>query len=331
MVNQLNDLKEKLSISNKSLADDLGISTSLLSLVLRKKRPVSSRVLGKINDWVKIHRGGGESKHPNSVFRSFLAEREAFLAPSTAVYYREKLTPFVDWCEKRGLNNVLMIDRSYVAEFIGHIRKGRNPRNRKPLNNGAIKLHHQTLKTYFNYVSDVFATPPGWVNPTLALKVKPSDVSRVEFSDIDLARITELMNLTIDIELRSRNLAMSKVLLHSRIRASELLSMKLDDISLDGRFEIVGKGGKSRTVTAGTSGLSATRDYLDVRSFGSQALWLSHFGRGVFYWLSLVKFDKWHIRTSRTSTVVPDAAAHRWLTLMSSAYDVAVRCGDRDR
>ena len=64
--------------------------------------------------------------------------------------------------------------------------------------------------------------------------------------------------------LRLRNRAMFTVLLNSTVRASELLSMNVNDIGDKGRVMVTGKGSKQRVVTIGESGLSAVGSYLFV-------------------------------------------------------------------
>ncbi|MFP6594332.1 MAG: site-specific integrase, partial [Dehalococcoidia bacterium] len=97
----------------------------------------------------------GEAEYsPRSVLQRFLEEKQSQLAPKTVEFYEAKLRPFVTWCESQFVSDIRRLDRQHAIKFLGHIRKGRMRRSGKvhPLSNGSLKLHHQTLKTFFNYV-----------------------------------------------------------------------------------------------------------------------------------------------------------------------------------
>jgi integrase/recombinase XerD len=146
------------------------------------------------------------------------------------------------------------------------------------LNAGGIKLYHQTLKTYFNYVGESCDVPSSWVNPVDAIRVKGSQAHTLEYSDAEMQQMFSTIDLGIDALLRLRNRALLTVLLNSAVRAAELLSMNVSDIGEGGRIKITGKGSKDRIVTIGESGLSAVNDYLEIRGNKAGALWQTMLG-----------------------------------------------------
>jgi site-specific recombinase XerD len=152
----------------------------------------------------------GHPTAPSSVFNRFLTERSSHLSPSTISFYRKKLSPFVIWCEGNQIVDVRQVNRSHVAAFLSAIREGR--RNNRPLNNGALKLHHQCLKTLFNYVRDTCTVDNSWVNPVIGLRVKASQSQTLEYSQVEIARLFEIIDSLEDRFQRTRNRAIITVL-----------------------------------------------------------------------------------------------------------------------
>lgn len=294
MLEEIANRKQKLGLSTRRLAQQLEVSPTLLSLVLNGKRAISGDLKGRIRRWLNTPLADGGHNHPNTVYKEFMAERASFVSSETLRYYTEKLEPFILWCEKHEFTDITLIERSTIGMFLAHIRLGRRTHGNTPLSNGAIKLHHQTLKTLFNYTAETRSMPNEWTNPVAAIKVKSGDASRAEYSDHELAKIVEIISKNNDEILRLRNLALVTVLLNSALRVSELLSMKTSDLSEDGRLTVSGKGGKRRRVTIGESGVRAVNIYLDSRDDLTAHLWTTRTGTvltkyGVRQLLSTVK------------------------------------------
>jgi len=155
------------------------------------------------------------------------------------------------------------------------MRQGRRAKSRKPLTNGALKLHHQALKTFFRYVSDTCDVKPDWMNPASAIKVKHSDAQTLEYSEAEMSMMFEITDALPEEFHRLRNRAIITVLLNSGMRASELLGMKVRDVQAEGLVKVTGKGSKDRVVALGKSGLDAISSYLAVRDSDSISLWLT--------------------------------------------------------
>jgi len=217
----------------------------------------------------------GESEYsPRSVLQVFLEEKQSQLAPKTVEFYEAKLRPFVTWCEDQFVLDVRRLDRQHVVRFLGHIRKGRRriSGNLRPLSNGSLKLHHQTLKTFFTYVGQTCSVADGWSNPLVGLKVKPSQAQTMAFSEDEIERMFEVV-VGDNAMIRLRNQAILTVLLNSAVRVSELMAMNVNDVAEDGRVKVTGKGSKQRVVSVGTSGAEAIEAYLVARRERSGALW----------------------------------------------------------
>ena len=278
----LDKVQSRLSIhgiSTRQLARDLEISPSLLSMVLTGQRKASKQIRNKLDHWLTIPLSTNVLT-PAATYRRFIAEKQAQLAPLTIKFYQAKLRPFVLWCEQYPVPDVRDTSRTHIAEFVAQIRQGRRVLSSgiKPLSHGALKLHHQTIKTFFNYVGETCDVPIGWKNPVDGIKVKGSQAQTLEYSDDQIRCMFETMDNHADELIRLRNRAILTVLLNSAVRASELVAMNVADIGTEGRIKVVGKGSKQRVVTVGTSGLDSINDYLKYRGYNGGPLWQTILG-----------------------------------------------------
>ena len=272
MLSKIKARQEYIGLSLRSLSKELEVSPTLLSLVLNGKREPSKPMRKKLSSWLKAPVATQSAHCPSALLDLFINERSSHLAVSTLDFYRGKLHPFAVWCESQQISDVRMVQRTNVSEFLAFVRKG-NSRSGKTLNQGGIKLYHQTLKTYFNYVGETCDISDKWKNPVTGIKVKGSQAQTLEYSDTEIKQMFKTIDLGTDALLRLRNRAMLTVLLNSAVRAAELLSMNVTDIGENGRVKVTGKGSKDRIVTIGESGLSAVNDYLDIRGNKTGALW----------------------------------------------------------
>jgi integrase/recombinase XerD len=278
MLQQIDSRRISLCLSVRQLAIQLSVPPSLLSMVLNGHRNPSKKFTITLQKWLQAPAEGLSEHHPAELLRQFIADRSSHLAPSTVQFYKGKLVPFVMWCEKRQISDVRVVQRADVSAFLSHVRKGRSQPAR-PLNAGGIKLYHQTLKTYFNYVDETCDVSAAWKNPVDGIKVKGSQAQTLEYSDTEIEQMFRTIDKGTNALLRLRNRAMLTVLLNSAVRASELLSMNVNDIGDKGRVMVTGKGSKQRVVTIGESGLEAVDCYLVERGNRGGALWQTFEGQ----------------------------------------------------
>ena len=303
MLRKVDRRRKAAGLSIRGLARELEISHSLLSLVFSGRRNASKGLRARFKAGMASPLPGEPEYSPRRVFQRFLEEKQSQLAPRTVEFYEDKLRPFVTWCESQFVSDVRRLDRQHAIQFLGHIRKGRRRRNGKvqPLSNGSLKLHHQTLKTFFTYVGQTCSVPDGWFNPLDGLKVKPSQAQTMAFSDDEIDRMFEIV-AGQDALNGFRNRAILTVLLNSAVRVSELMAMNVGDVAEDGRVKVTGKGSKQRIVSVGTSGGEAIEAYLVARGERSGALWKTYEGRRL-------TVDGFRGILSRAERSAPDAFA----------------------
>ena len=246
MLEQIEYRRKYVGLSVRALAKELGVSHTLLSLTLSGQRSASKTLARKFRAWLNKPIAVEPPNAPGTVYARFLAEKRSQLAPLTAKFYEAKLAPFIVWLEQRMVVSVHDVERHHVSGFLAHIRRGRRnrPSGRKSLSTGALKLHHQTIKTLFNYVGETCDVPIGWKNPVNGIKVKGSQSQTLEYSDLDIDRMFQAISSGDDELLKLRNRAILTVLLNTAVRASELLAMDVVNIGSNGRIKVIGKGSK---------------------------------------------------------------------------------------
>ena len=280
MLHKVDQRRKAAGLSIRQLAIDLGVSHSLLSLVLSGRRNASKDLRVRFQTWMASPLAGESEYSPKSVLQRFLDEKQSQLAPRTVGFYEDKLRPFVAWCESQYISDIRRLDRQHVVKFLAHIRKGRRRVGGRvlPLSNGSLKLHHQTLKTFLNYVRDTCDVSDAWTHPIDGIKVKPSQAQTMAYSEDEIERMFEVVEGG-DTILGLRNRAILTVLLNSGVRVSELITMNVSDVAEDGRVKVTGKGSKQRVVSVGTSGDEAIERYLVARGESEGALWKTYDGR----------------------------------------------------
>ena len=195
MLNQIKKRRVDVGLSVRGLAAEVGVSPALLSLTLTGKRQPSDRLTRKLTAWLATPVVTSHDHAPGTLYHRFIFEKRSQLAPLTAKFYEAKLAPFVLWCEQYRITDIARADRATVIEFLASIRAGRRKLsngNVKALNNGALKLHHQCLKTFFNWVGETISMPDGWRSPLEAIRVKPSQTETMAYGEAEIRRIFEI-------------------------------------------------------------------------------------------------------------------------------------------
>ncbi|MFC2065227.1 tyrosine-type recombinase/integrase [Chloroflexota bacterium] len=208
---------------------------------------------------------------------SFIIDRRAQnLSKGTIRFYQKKLKYFTDFCDSQAVNDLLQIDANLIRQFLLHLgESGHNP--------GGIHAMYRSLKTFLRWWENEFE-PDDWKNPINKVKAPRVSIEPLEPVDYEVvkAMITICpMNFT-----GLRDKAMMLFLLDTGVRASELISVNIEDLNpITGDVLIkIGKGRKPRTVYIGSKSRKVLRAYLKVRKDNSLALWVTDEGEPITYW-----------------------------------------------
>jgi site-specific recombinase XerD len=218
-----------------------------------------------------------QETHLLNWIEAFLIDRKVRgLAKRTIEFYKRKLLNFYSYCDSLAISYIDQIEPNNLRQFLLHL--GENGHNQ-----GGIHAHYRTVKTFLRWWEREIE-PDGWKNPinkVSAPKVISEPLEPVDLDTIKALLSTYKLNTFYD----KRDSAIILALTDTGARASELVSMNLNDLDINGAVLIRhGKGGKSRTVFFGRKTRQAIRKYLRKRTEDNSALWVTNLGERLSYW-----------------------------------------------
>lgn len=216
---------------------------------------------------------------------AFLFDRKAQnMSRGTIGFYVTKLGLFTRYCDSQQITKISQITPNLLRQYLLYLEDtGHNP--------GGIHACYRTVKTFLLWWEDEFE-PDEWKNPIRKVKPPKTSIEPLEPVDINDV-ITILDSCSRNTLLGLRDGAILLTLLDSGLRASELLSINLEDINFTTGEILIrhGKGRKSRIVYIGSRTRKTIRAYLKKRNDNNPALFISkHFDRLTYWGLkSMVK------------------------------------------
>jgi integrase/recombinase XerD len=201
---------------------------------------------------------------------AFLIDRKAAgVTDGTLRFYRQKIKLFSDYCDAQAVKQIGQINPPFLRQFLLYLEEtGHNP--------GGRHAAFRTIRAFFLWYEDE-VEPQGWSNPIH--KVKAPKVPMEPLEPVSFETITLMINACQrNTFTGDRDAAILLCLLDTGARASEFLSVNLEDIN-QARGDILirqGKGRKPRTVYFGKQSKRALRRYLNHRRDDCAALWVTH-------------------------------------------------------
>jgi integrase/recombinase XerD len=173
------------------------------------------------------------------------------LARNTLDSYRRDLKQFADWLEARGLE-LLAADQAAIQDYLAHRFRA------KARASTAARLLSALKRFYRNAIRQnaIHADPTLRIDTPKLPRPLPKTLS-----EADVERLLAAPALEDPLGLRDR--AMLEVLYASGLRVSELVTLKVPQVSRDmGVVRVFGKGSKERLVPLGEEALSWLERYL---------------------------------------------------------------------
>ena len=173
------------------------------------------------------------------------------LAANTLSAYRRDIEGFARWMTTRG-TPVTKADRQAVRTYIAHcVERGLRPRTSARL--------LSALRRFFGYLRRegiVAEDPTALIDAPRLPRSLPKAIS-----EADVEKLLGAPN--VDQMLGFRDRAMLEVLYATGLRVSELVSLRMNELSMSqGVIRVVGKGGKERLVPLGEEALHWLGRYL---------------------------------------------------------------------
>ena len=217
-----------------------------------------------------------------------LTQRTDCKSPRTIEYYETNLRRFLWYANQNEYpEDIRMITEWYIREFLAYTGeegnrwglKGNGSESSRPRAKYSTVHHYYcVLKAFCNWcVREEFITE----SPLAKIKLKNPRLNVVQpYTNQEIMNMLEVCEKDYKQNskfLGSRNKAIILTLLDTGLRASELVSIKLDDIESErGWIKVKGKGAKERVVRIGSTAQKALWRYLVLREkTNSQELWLT--------------------------------------------------------
>lgn len=174
------------------------------------------------------------------------------LARNTLDSYRRDLQQFAVWLEQRSGTDLLAADQALIQDYLAH-----KFRARARASTAARLL--STLKRFYRHAlrqNTIKADPTLRIDTPKLPRPLPKTLTEVDVESL-------LAAPTLDQPLGLRDRAMLEVLYASGLRVSELVTLKVPQVSRDmGVVRVMGKGSKERLVPLGEEALSWLERYL---------------------------------------------------------------------
>ena len=176
---------------------------------------------------------------------------EEGLSRNTLESYRRDLVQFAEWLEKHAGKNLLRAERADIERHLAARFPLAKPRS--------ISRLISSLKRYYRFAlreNQVTVDPTQQIGAPKLPRSLPKSLSEDEVESLlKAADDSQILGL--------RDRAMLETLYATGLRVSELVGMKVSEVSLDmGVVRVMGKGSKERLVPLGEESLDWIRRYL---------------------------------------------------------------------
>ena len=174
------------------------------------------------------------------------------LARNTLDSYRRDLQQFAGWLEQRSATDLLAVDQALIQDYLAH-----KFRSKARASTAARLL--STLKRFYRH-----ALRQNTIKSDPTLRIDTPKLPRPLPKTLTEADVESLLAApALDQPLGLRDRAMLEMLYASGLRVSELVTLKVPQVSRDmGVVRVMGKGSKERLVPLGEEALSWLERYL---------------------------------------------------------------------
>ena len=174
--------------------------------------------------------------------------KELNYSENTEISYREDITNFLNYLEKKQLN-YKKIDGEIIRDYLKYLDEAK-------LKNSTIARRISALRTFYNYLLNKNIVDTNLFNSIRNPKLEKKLPNYLSYEE--LAKILDNIDISTKIGLRNRLLI--EMFYATGCRVSEMINIKVSDINKSNNsIRIMGKGKKMRIVYFG----EYARDYLD--------------------------------------------------------------------
>jgi integrase/recombinase XerD len=182
----------------------------------------------------------------------YYLQSEKMMRPNTTDSYLSDVSFYLDFINKKLIDDVNLIKADDITLFIGQLKK-------KGYTSSSISRYLSSIKSFhkFLYLERLVKT-------NVASLVACPKVDKKLPVVLSIEEVAALLDyLGKDSVYQERNLAMMELLYATGLRVSELLSLKLSNLHLTSKIiKLVGKGQKERIVPVNDYAIKLLREYI---------------------------------------------------------------------
>ncbi len=149
------------------------------------------------------------------------------LSPASVRFYRVSLEAFMSYCGSHSMKTISQLAPSFLREFLLYLGDQHNA--------GGVHGYFRSLRAFLKWYWD--EDEPDFQNPIA--KVKPPKVNVEPLEPVDIQDVRRIMGTCKGDLLGRRDRAIFLFLLDTGVRASELLSISLEDVNVINREVLV--------------------------------------------------------------------------------------------
>ena len=250
------------------------------------------------------------------LFLEFL-ENDKKLSLNTLQSYKRDITQYQEYIDKNGLN-YLKIDNEDIEKYF----KALKMLNKKT---STISRNLATIRSFYQFL---LRTKKIKVDPTVGVqspKVEKKVPSILTSKEVEL-----LLEQPKNIDLKGiRDKAMLEFAYATGMRVTEIISLDITDVNLEGSYVVCNTGFKKRNIPLGSISLKALKEYVEearpvlVKNEEEKALFVNINGRRLTrqgFW-KIVKFYKEQAHI--TKEITPHVLRHSFAThLLQNGADL---------
>jgi len=188
----------------------------------------------------------------NDFLRYLKSEKQ--LSPRTQQSYLQDLAKLQEFCTDARISELSHIDTQHIRQLVARC-------HRKGLSGRSLQRVLSGIRTFFNYLQKIGKVK---VDPTAGIRAPKSPKPLPKTLDVD--QVGQLLEITGDAWMVTRDRAMLELFYSSGLRLSELTSLDMSDIDIrNGNVRVTGKGNKTRELPVGRFACEAVQKWLTIR------------------------------------------------------------------
>ena len=230
---------------------------------------------------------------------------------NTDINYTYDLDCYSEYLNKNKIN-YKNINYKEINEYIKYLKE------KKLYNTRSINRHLSSLRSFYNYLINeniISNNPFKLVKGPKKEKRLPNYMKYTEFE--------AMINACDDTNLGIRNRCLLEVLLATGARISEIINIKINDISLDNHeIKVLGKGNKERIVYFTNITENALKTYINdtrpllLKNKSNNYLFINHLGNQLTSRGARDIIDKIILKSSINTKVTPHTFRHTFATML---------------